>query len=170
MTIMSMYIEREKDKIKDTCIEREREKKTDRDRQTKKERNTVALATILFMSLTSSLSPGPSSTLLCRLFFFSFVSPSISHTNAQAIWMTESSTSSPCTESFFSLSVYCYHFPFLSWTTQPLLLFSCPYLQSFIALYSLYYVLFFSCSFVKECHSKPVWIFFFCGTQKKIFW
>ncbi len=51
------------------------------ERQTdKKERNTVALATILFMSLTSSLSPGPSSTLLCRLFFFSFVSPSISHT------------------------------------------------------------------------------------------
>ncbi len=167
----NVYVHRERERQNQRYMHREREKKTDRDRQTKKERNTVALATILFMSLTSSLSPGPSSTLLCRLFFFSFVSPSISHTMRRLSGWQRAQHPHHAQNHFFLYRSIVIIFPFYP---EPHSLSCClaVLIYSHLLFYTAYIICFvFQLLICKGiCNSKPVWIFFFCGTQKKIFW
>ncbi len=145
------------------------------ERQTdKKERNTVALATILFMSLTSSLSPGPSSTLLCRLFFFSFVSPSISHTMHRLSGCQNCKGAQYLQHAQNIFFLYQSIVIFVPFYPEPHSLSCC--LVVLIYSYLLFYTAFTIC-FVFQllickgiCNSKLVCIFFFCGTQNKIFW
>lgn len=77
---------------------------------------------------------------------FSFVSPSISHTihglSGRQDWAHRPFFFLPHQSDktnwiIFSLSVYCYHFRFPSWTAQPLLLFRCPYLLLYDLLFYL---------------------------------
>ncbi len=174
VTIMSMYMETEKDTIKDTYIEDKNNYiyvQPQRDRQTKK--REIQLPWLPFCSChwlpRYLLAPLALSSVV-----FSFVSPSISHTMHRLSGCQNCKGAQYPRHAQNIFFLYQSIVIFVPFYPEPHSL-SC-YLVVLIYSYLLFYTAFTIC-FVFQllickgiCNSKLVCIFFFCGTQNKIFW